>query len=232
MLDLNYTLDSELKTRPGELPSGIQTQAFQRVLLNIARRLETIKRMVNQQVPGAGANAFAGLSPVWRARLAAQTEFLNGLPNRLMDVARQIALGDMGDAITQRTSPRLWNRWAPEALEVYSDALKAFQVEVDKALSNKPAQGMPAAYIKMANLAKTVAPTLPAAEALGAVDPDYLAAVDPDYLAGTSMWDLTQELTGLDLRDGRTQLAVAAAGVLGLLWWRNRQGVLGYYEWP
>ena len=230
-LNLNYTLDNELKTRPGELPSGIQTQAFQIALTHISRRLETIKAMVNQKVPGAGANAFSGLAPAWRQRLATQTQFLNALPARLMDVAQQIALGDMGDAIAQRTSPKLWNRWAPAALETYADSLKAFQGEVSRALSNKPAHGMPAAYAKMANLAKMDAPLMPTADALGQIDPDYLAQLDPDYLAGApAMWDLNQEMADFTMQDGSTLFV--GAGLLGLAWWFFRPRGGFYVEAP
>ena len=62
MLHFGYALDNELRVRPGELPSGIQTQAFEVAVTRISQRYATLKRMLLQQTP-TGAAAIQGLNP-------------------------------------------------------------------------------------------------------------------------------------------------------------------------
>ena len=78
-----------------------------------------------------------------------------------MEVAYQIAQGDAGNAATQGSLALLWNRWAPEALQVYNETVKAFEQDVQKGMANQAIGTMPAVYVKMAAVAKTDAPLVP-----------------------------------------------------------------------
>lgn len=228
MLNFNYTLDNELKVPIGQLPSGIQTQAFEMAANEMTRKFRETQRMLLRPVPGVGASAYAGMSPQWQVRLKVEAAFIADLLDRLVVVARQIALGDAGDALVQSKLTGLWNRWAPETLVVYSRTLSAYQKDVGKAMANQPVAGMPAIYVKMAHMAKMDPPELAPVNSLSG---DFLAPLeaytsdDAAYLAG-----LEADIFGREIPDSAIALGIAA--VAGAWWWFGRRPQatdLGYY---
>lgn len=211
MLHFGYALDNELQVRPGELPSGVQTQAFEIAVTRISQRYATLKRMLLQKTP-TGASAIQGLNPQWQVRLKDTSDFIAALPSRLVSVANQIARDDAGNAVAQSGISLLWNRWAPEALQVYSDTLKAFEADVQRGFANQAISVMPAVYVKMAVVAKTDPPLVP-------VVSSSLSALDPDYLAGA----------GLEMLGVYGLVAVGAVALGG--WWlwkksREHDGIM------
>jgi hypothetical protein len=205
MLNFDYTTDQELKVQPGQLPSGIQTQAFEMAATHMSRKFNNVKRMLNTRTQ-TGAPPIAGLSKQWQERLQAESDFVGGLPDQLLRVARQVALGDGGDAIVQGSLRGRWNTWAPEALSAYSRTLSAFETDVSKAMGNMPIIGMPAVYVKMAQMARTEPPVVPHVtnSSLGAYTED-----DAAYLESLDLNVMGREIPN-----------IAIAGVVGLLgWW-------------
>lgn len=180
MLNFNYTLDNELRAPVGQLPSGIQTQALAMALTRMARKYHQTMRLLTQKVPGTGAAPAAGMNPQWRARIRAESAFLQRVPARLQQMGASI-VGEAANAVYQGRLDRQWDSWAPMALKVYGEALKAFQGEVSKAMSNQAILGSPAAFEKLARFAKVAPPTVPSVGALGAFTTDdnaYLGAFD------------------------------------------------------
>jgi hypothetical protein len=218
MLNFNYTLDNELRAPVGQLPSGIQAQALQMALSRMSRKYHQTLRLLTVKVPGTGAAPIAGMTPAWRSRIQAQSAFLKAIPGRLNQMAEGI-ITEGANAVYQGRLDRRWNTWAPVALKVYGEALRAFQVEVSKAMSNQPIAGQPAAYAKLAAFAKLPEPKLPLVEptnaSLGGYTSDdhaYLGAFDP---ARANPWWL------------------AGAAALAALWWTSGGGalpLLGAYD--
>ena len=205
MLHFNYTLDNELKAPIGQLPSGIQTQAFEMALNQISRKFHETMQLIAQPVPGVGASAAQGMAPEWQMRIKAQSDFITALFPRLLQVGQSVALGDVGDALVQSTLSKHWNRWSPMALKTYSRTLSAFQKEVNKAMSNNPSVGTPAVFIKMAAIARMPPPAMATVNSLGAYTPD-----DAAYLAAFNYKKATPLALG----------ALAGASLVGLLaWW-------------
>jgi hypothetical protein len=161
MLQFSYSLDNELTVPVGQLPSGIQVQAFEIVLTERSRKLQQLVRMLTTPVAGVGVSPQQGLSPPWRKRLQIQAKYLSELSAGLLRRANRVASGDAGDALVQGTLASNWNRWAPMAISVYSQAINAFAGEVDRAMSHKPVSGTPAPYVKMAGVLKVAPPRLP-----------------------------------------------------------------------
>lgn len=222
MLNFNYTLDNELKVPIGQLPSGIQTQAFEMAANEMTRKFRETQRMLLRPVPGVGASAYAGMSPQWHVRLKASAAFIADLLDRLVDVAQQVAIGDAGDAIVQSKLTGLWNRWAPETLAVYSRTLSAYQKDVAKAIANQPVAGMPAVYVKIAHLAKMDPPVLTPVNGLSGMG--AYTSDDAAYFAG-----LEADIFGREVPDSAIALGIAA--LAGAWWWFGRRppAGLGYY---
>jgi hypothetical protein len=182
MLNFNYTLDNELRAPVGQLPSGIQTQALAMALSRMARKYHQTMRLLTTKVRGTGAAPAAGMSPQWKARIKAQSTFLSKIPARYNQMAQSI-VAEAANAVYQGRLDRRWDTWAPMALKTYQEALRAFQGEVSKAMSNQAIIGMPAAYDKLATFAKVAPPSVPEVNSLGAFTPDdsaYLGAFRPE----------------------------------------------------
>jgi hypothetical protein len=204
MLHFNYTLDNELKAPVGQLPSGIQTQAFGLALTRMSERFKSTVRMLTAPVGPLKVGPIDGLQPVWKERIAIEIAFLQGLPDRLIGVAESVATHGIGNAVDQGRLDSQWDRWSQQALRIYGEALSAFQKEVVNAMGNRPVRGVPASMIKIATIAKLPFPPLPDANGtLGGIGVD-----DPHYLAG-----LGQE--GTPLLFG----ALAGASLVGLAAW-------------
>jgi hypothetical protein len=218
MLNFNYTLDTELTAPVGQLPSGIQTQALQMALSRMSRKYHQTLNLLTTKVPGTGAAPIAGMAPAWRSRIQMQSDFLKAIPGRLNSMAEGLIV-ESANAVYQGQLDQRWNTWAPVALRVYGEALRAFQAEVSKAMSNQPVAGMPAAYVKLAAFAKLPAPQLPRVQpvnrGLGAYTSDdsaYLGQFSPDR--ANPLW-------------------LAGAAALAALWWTSGGGalpMLGYYD--
>lgn len=211
MLSFNYTLDNELTAPVGQLPSGIQAQALQLALTRMSRKYHQTLRLLTTQVAGTGAAPIAGMAPAWRARIQAQSAFLKAIPGRLNRMAEAL-IQESANAVYQGRLDQSWNTWAPVALKVYDEALRAFQAEVSKAMSNQPVVGLPAAYVKLAAFVKLPAPTLvavsPVNQTLGAYTSDdnaYLGQFEPTR--ANPLW-------------------LAGAAALAALWWTSGGGAL------
>jgi hypothetical protein len=161
MLHAFGNLDNELTVPVGQLPSGVQVQALEMALTGRTLKLKQLVSMLKTPVPGIGVAPQQGLSPAWKKRIQIQVKYLSELWAGVMNRANRVASGDAGDAIVQGSLASNWNRWAPTALQVYGEAINAFHGEVDRAMSNKPVAGTPAAYMKMASVLKVPPPKLP-----------------------------------------------------------------------
>jgi hypothetical protein len=180
MLHFNYTLDNELVAPVGQLPSGIQVQAFGLALTRMSERFHASVRVLQMPVGPLKVGPVAGMQPVWRSRLKTEIAFLRKMPDRLIAVAESVASYGIANAVDQGRLDSQWNRWSQQGLKAYGEALDAFQREVSAALRNAPVLGVPAAMIKLAAIAKVPPPSMPdAAASLGAYPVD-----DPAYLAG------------------------------------------------
>ncbi len=207
MLNFNYTLDNELKAPIGQLPSGIQTQAFEMAMTRMARKYHQTMRLLTQKVPGTGAAPAAGMNPQWKQRIKAESTLLVNVQPRLVAMAQGI-VGEAANAVYQGRLDRQWNVWAPQALQVFGEALRAFQGEVSKAMSNQAIVGSPAMFAKLAAFAKVAPPVLPAVGGLSAFTTDdsaYLGAFAP---ARANPWLL------------------AGAAALAAMWWTGGGGAL------
>ena len=219
MLNFNYTLDNELKAPVGQLPSGIQTQAFGIAITHLSQRYRDTVKMLRQPVPGVGASAIMGMSPDWQVRLKREAAFLGVMPRQLASIANMVVFNHAANAVDQGRLDQNWDRWSVNALEAYRQALRAFQSEVNKAMSNNPVIGLPAPFIKLAHVAKINPPVVPNVNALGDIDPSYLAG------------HLEQEAIATPLVFG----ALAGLSLVGLAaWYFTRQpqvmmGDYGYY---
>jgi hypothetical protein len=212
MLNFNYTLDSELTAPVGQLPSGIQVQAFGLALTRMSQRLRVALEMLNTPVRGLKVGPIAGIQPVWRQRLKSEIAFMRKLPDRLIATAESVASFGISNAVDQGRLDSQWNRWSEQALQVYGETLAAFQNEVSAALLNKPIQGIPASMLKIASIARLPPPSLPDANGtLGGIGVD-----DPYYLSGMGQ-------AGTPLLFG----ALAGASLVGLAAWYFTRGVPG-----
>jgi hypothetical protein len=214
MLSFNYTLDSELTAPVGQLPSGIQTQAFGMALSRLARRYRTTREMLLKQVPGTGASALMGATVPWQERLKTEMGFFDAVPDKLTAVAQNVAIGDVGNAVYQGRLANRWNNWAPRALSEYASALGAFERDVSKAMSNAPVVGIPAPIMRLAKIAKMKTPSVPNAKTLGYVDSGIN---DPAYMAGL---DANLGVEPAPLVFG----AIAGASLVGLAAWYFSRG--------
>jgi hypothetical protein len=179
MLNFNYTLDNELTAPVGQLPSGIQTQAFGLAISRMMERFHTAVQVLQMPVRPGGVGPMAGMDKVWQQRLKAEIAFMLKMPNRLISAADSVATHGIANAVDQGRLDSQWNRWSQQGLKVFGEAIDAFQREVSAALMNKPVTGVPAAMVKLANIAKVPAPVLLDANGtLGGYPVD-----DPAYLA-------------------------------------------------
>lgn len=216
-INFNYTLDSELHVNVGQVPTAISVQALTLAAREMSRKFMEIQSMITRTVPGTGGTPFQGMVPAWQQRITAETIWVGDLLSRIVGVAEQIALEDAGDAIAQGSMRELWNRWAPAALSVYSETLKAFNKDVGFAMTNRPVVGIPPAYAKMANLLKEDPPSLsPVAQAgFGSYTGD-----DAAYLAE----GLGLSVFGRHIPDG----LIAVGGVAAIAgWYFFGRGALG-----
>jgi hypothetical protein len=167
MLHFNYTLDNELKVAPDRLPSGIQTQAFEMAVNRLGQRFRTTVQMLSAPVAGMGGkSAIDGVSPSWQERLKTEAAFLGAIPGQLQTRARYVALAHQGNAVLQGNLERNWNLWVDAALRAYTAALKAFEKDVNRAMSNGMTNSIPAPFAKLAMIAKVQPPMLPGVRTL------------------------------------------------------------------
>lgn len=182
MLDFGYTLDNELTVPVGRLPSGIQTQALEIVINRIGRRYRTAKKLLLQKVPGFGKTTAQAVSEDWQLRLITGSRFLDALPSLINSRAMQLVDAYTRNAVTQGAGRQAWNQWALLVIKEYRSAVAAFEVEVSKALTNTPVNGLPTAYVRVAKAVGVPVPQLLDAKTAGLAS---LPEVDdPDYLAG------------------------------------------------
>jgi hypothetical protein len=193
MLNFNYTLDNELKAPVGQLPGGIQTQALAMALSRMSRKYHQTMRLLTQKVSGTGAAPADGMS--------------QRLPARINSMAASI-VGESANAVYQGRLDRRWDTWAPVALKVYGETLRAFQGEVSKAMSNQAILGSPATFAKMAAFAKVSPPVVPNVDGLGGYTSD-----DNAYLGA---FDTTKANPWL----------LAGAAALAAMWWTGGGGAL------
>jgi hypothetical protein len=159
-LSFNYSLDNEIKAPAGQLPSGIQTQAFEMILNRLAERLNILLKLLGTPVPNTGAAPLFGMSKGWQQRIRAEAAFLQSAWPQLLRVAQTVAFNGAGNAVDQEGLAPGWNRWSGQALQAYKEAISAFQADVDKAMSNRPANGLPAAFVKLSLIARMAPPVL------------------------------------------------------------------------
>jgi hypothetical protein len=221
MLNQDYTLDSELKARVGQLPSGIQTQAFTEAVSRMMWKFNGTMGLLSRPVPPMGVPPTAGMSPEWQARIATEAAFIRQAVPQLGQVAHAIVTQGAGNAVIQPRLDRRWNTWAPATLRAFSQMISSFEKEVSRAMSNATQNGIPASFIKVAKLADMTAPSVPDAPPLG-LSALPMMADDPDY--GLGQMDINPMVLG----------AIAGASLIGLAaWWFSRQptGVGGYDDY-
>jgi hypothetical protein len=220
MLDFGYTLDNELTVPVGRIPTGIQTQALEMAINRIGRRYRSAKKLLVQKVPGFDQRTVQTVSKDWKLRLITEVRFLDALPGLINVRAAKLVNTYNRNAVTQTMGRQAWNQWAALVIKEYRSAVAAFGNEVSKAISNTPVNGLPAAFMRVAQVAGVPAPVLLDAKAAGL---ESLPEVDdPDYLAG---------LDGA----GTLMAGIAGAGLLfvGLFWLAARseeKGAMGSLE--
>lgn len=161
MIEFSYSIDEELKVPMGQLPTTIQTQAFQTALLSLASRIENAKNMLIEPTQGLKATPYQGLATAWQKRISQEVLFLEKLKEQLIARSLVVALKDRGNAVVQGDLEKNWNRWAPVALQAYANVAPVFDKEIALALSNSLVPvGTPPAYIVAATYADISAPQL------------------------------------------------------------------------
>jgi hypothetical protein len=217
MLNFDYTLDSELKAPVGELPSGIQTQAFSEALTRLMRKYHATMKMLARPVVPLKVPAAAGFSPIWKERIKAESAFIQAAVHRLNQIARTIVLRGTSNAVLQGALDSNWDRWSGHALQSFSQALASFEGEVSRAMSNAVTNGTPASFVKLATVAKMTVPTIPDVKSAGMAGLP-MQTDDKDYGLG----EINPMVLG----------AVAGASLIGLAaWWFARPTPLGYYDY-